>query len=53
MKNLVSNVFKSEHGGTLIEYALVGALIAVVVISGIIYSSTSLTQVFTKLYNAF
>ena len=38
---------KSQHGVTMIEYALIAALVAVVVIGAITTLGTSLSAVFT------
>ncbi len=46
MRKLMSRFFDDESGATAIEYGLIAALIAVVIISGV-------TSVGTKLNNTF
>jgi pilus assembly protein Flp/PilA len=46
MKNLVSRFFKDESGATAIEYGLIAALIAVVIIGAVTALGTGLTGTF-------
>ncbi|MCC5980253.1 MAG: Flp family type IVb pilin [Oceanicaulis sp.] len=46
MKNLVSRFFKDESGATAIEYGLIAALIAVVIIGAVTLLGTSLESTF-------
>lgn len=48
MKNLVSRFFKDESGATAIEYGLIAALIAVVIIGAVTALGTGLTDTFTS-----
>ncbi len=47
MKNLVSKFIKDESGATAIEYGLIAALIAVVIIGAVTTLGGTLTQTFT------
>lgn len=51
MKNLVSKFLKDESGATAIEYGLIAALIAVVIIGGVTTLGTNLDTTFTNLSN--
>jgi pilus assembly protein Flp/PilA len=46
MRNLITRFRKSEKGATAIEYGLIAALIAVVIITAITAVGTSLTGAF-------
>lgn len=46
MKNLVSRFFKDESGATAIEYGLIAALIAVVIIGTVITLGENLSTTF-------
>jgi len=46
MKNLVSRFFKDESGATAIEYGLIAALIAVVIITAVTALGTGLEGTF-------
>ena len=46
MKNLVSKFIKDESGATAIEYGLIAALIAVVIIGAVTTLGTNLTATF-------
>lgn len=46
MKNLVSRFFKDESGATAIEYGLIAALIAVVIIGTVITLGENLSSTF-------
>lgn len=46
MKNLVSRFFKDESGATAIEYGLIAALIAVVIIGAVTLLGESLETTF-------
>lgn len=48
MKNLVSRFFKDESGATAIEYGLIAALIAVVIIGAVTALGTGLTGTFNE-----
>ncbi|AZU04557.1 PilA2 pilus assembly protein [Glycocaulis alkaliphilus] len=52
MKNLVSRFFKDESGATAIEYGLIAALIAVVIISAVTLLGTSLESTFETVEEA-
>lgn len=49
MKSLVSRFVKDESGVTAIEYGLIAALIAVVIIGAVGAVGTQLTAVFTSI----
>ncbi|SEQ62030.1 pilus assembly protein Flp/PilA [Faunimonas pinastri] len=49
MKQLLSRFAKDESGATAIEYGLIAALIAVVIIGGLTVLGTSLTAKFTTI----
>jgi len=49
MKNLVSRFVKDESGATAIEYGLIAALIAVVIIGGVSAVGTNLSATFASL----
>jgi pilus assembly protein Flp/PilA len=49
MKTLVSRFVKDETGVTAIEYGLIAALIAVVIIASVTLVGTQLTLVFTRI----
>ena len=49
MKNLVSRFIKDESGATAIEYGLIAALIAVVIIAGVTTLGANLNTTFTNL----
>ena len=46
MRNLFCNYCKDESGATAIEYGLIAALIAVVIITGVTAVGTSLSTTF-------
>jgi pilus assembly protein Flp/PilA len=46
MKNIFSRFLKDESGATAIEYGLIAALIAVVIITAVTNVGTKLTGVF-------
>jgi pilus assembly protein Flp/PilA len=47
--NLISRFIRDESGATAIEYGLIAALIAVVIITGVTAVGTKLSATFTKL----
>jgi len=47
--NLISRFVRDESGATAIEYGLIAALIAVVIITGVTAVGTSLSTTFTTL----
>lgn len=47
--NLISRFVRDESGATAIEYGLIAALIAVVVITGVTAVGTKLSTTFTTL----
>ena len=47
--NLISRFVRDESGATAIEYGLIAALIAVVIITGVTAVGTSLSTTFTNL----
>jgi pilus assembly protein Flp/PilA len=49
MKNLVSRFFKDESGATAIEYGLIAAGIAVVIIAAVQTVGTNLKGTFTTI----
>ena len=49
MKNLVARFVRDESGATAIEYGLIAALIAVVIITGVTAVGTSLSTTFNTL----
>ncbi|MEI7789573.1 MAG: Flp family type IVb pilin [Alphaproteobacteria bacterium] len=49
MKNMISNFLKNNAGATAIEYGLIAALIAVVIITGVTAVGTQLSTTFTNL----
>ncbi len=48
----IRNFFKREEGVTAIEYGLIAALIAVVIIAAVALVGTSLSDVFTTVSNS-
>ena len=52
MKNLTMRFLKDESGATAIEYGLIAAGIAVVIITVVKGVGTKLTTTFTKVSNA-
>lgn len=55
MKKLYSAIqrfIRDEEGVTAIEYALIAALIAVVIITAVTNTGTEVENVFNKVYNA-
>lgn len=55
MKKLYSGIqrfIRDEEGVTAIEYALIAALIAVVIITAVTNTGTEVTNVFNKVVNA-
>jgi len=51
MKKMLINFFKDEDGVTAIEYGLIAALIAVVIIAAVTLVGTSLDNTFTYISN--
>jgi pilus assembly protein Flp/PilA len=49
MKSIFSNFLKNDSGATAIEYGLIAALIAVVIITGVTAVGTQLSTTFTNL----
>jgi len=49
MRALLKSFRKSESGATAIEYGLIAALIAVVIITGVTAVGTNLSTTFTSL----
>lgn len=49
MKAIFTNFLKNDAGATAIEYGLIAALIAVVVITGVTAVGTQLSTTFTNL----
>ena len=49
MKNLIHQFWNDEGGATAIEYGLIAALIAVVIITGVTAVGTKLSTTFTNL----
>jgi pilus assembly protein Flp/PilA len=49
MRKILLNFGKDESGATAIEYGLIAALIAVVIITGVTAVGTNLSQTFTSL----
>jgi pilus assembly protein Flp/PilA len=47
MRNIFLNFYRDESGATAIEYGLIAALIAVVIIGGVSAVGTSLSSTFT------
>jgi pilus assembly protein Flp/PilA len=47
--NIISRFVRDESGATAIEYGLIAALIAVVIITGVTAVGTSLSTTFTTL----
>jgi pilus assembly protein Flp/PilA len=52
MKNLINRFAKNESGATAIEYGLIAALIAVVIITGATAVGGSLDATFTSISNS-
>ncbi len=46
---LLKNFWKNENGATAIEYGLIAALIAVVIITGVTAVGTGLSTTFTNI----
>lgn len=51
MKNFAKTFIADESGATAIEYALLAALIAVVIIAGATVLGTSISTLFNKIAN--
>jgi len=49
MRNILLSFYKDESGATAIEYGLIAALIAVVIITGVTAVGTSLSTTFANL----
>jgi pilus assembly protein Flp/PilA len=49
MKTIISNFLKNNAGATAIEYGLIAALIAVVIITGVTAVGTQLSTTFVNL----
>jgi pilus assembly protein Flp/PilA len=49
---LFSSMLRDENGATAIEYGLIAALIAVVIIGAVTVVGTSLSSTFTSVSNA-
>jgi pilus assembly protein Flp/PilA len=49
MRKTISAFLKNESGATAIEYGLIAALIAVVIITGVTAVGTTLSTTFTSL----
>ena len=49
MRNLFKNFIANENGATAIEYGLIAALIAVVIITGVTAVGTSLSTTCTNI----
>jgi pilus assembly protein Flp/PilA len=49
MNKLISRFVRDESGATAIEYGLIAALIAVVIITGVTAVGTNLSQTFNSL----
>jgi pilus assembly protein Flp/PilA len=49
MRNILLSFYKDESGATAIEYGLIAALIAVVIITGVTAVGTSLSTTFSNL----
>ena len=47
--NMISRFFRDESGATAIEYGLIAALIAVVIITGVTAVGTNLSATFNTL----
>jgi pilus assembly protein Flp/PilA len=52
MKSLFTRFLKNESGATAIEYGLIAALIAVVIIGALRLAGTELTTTFTNIRTA-
>jgi pilus assembly protein Flp/PilA len=52
MKKFFKRVSKNEDGVTALEYGLIAALIAVVIIAAVGYLGTSVSKSFNKVANA-
>jgi pilus assembly protein Flp/PilA len=52
MRKLISNVFGDRSGATAIEYGLIAALIAVVIITAVTTVGTNLTGTFNAVATA-
>ena len=50
--NIISRFVRDESGATAIEYGLIAALIAVVVITGVTAVGTKLSSTFSTLSNS-
>jgi len=49
MRNIFLNFYRDESGATAIEYGLIAALIAVVIITGVSAVGTNLSATFTSI----
>jgi pilus assembly protein Flp/PilA len=48
MSKMFKTFLKDENGATAIEYGLIAALIAIVIITGVTLIGTNLSGIFTK-----
>ena len=51
MRNLITKLLRDESGVTMIEYGLMGALVAVVIIGAVTVVGTRLNTTFTTIGN--
>jgi pilus assembly protein Flp/PilA len=49
MKTMISNFLKNDAGATAIEYGLIAALVAVVIITGVTAVGTKLSTTFVSI----
>jgi pilus assembly protein Flp/PilA len=49
MKTIISNFLKNDAGATAIEYGLIAALVAVVIITGVTAVGTKLSTTFVSI----
>jgi pilus assembly protein Flp/PilA len=52
MRNLVNRLRRDEKGVTALEYGLIAALIAVVIITAVSFLGTSVSKTFSTIGNA-
>lgn len=50
--SVISNLFKDESGASAVEYGLLVALIAVVIIGAVRFLGTTISNMFTSVANA-
>ncbi len=53
MRKICALIIKDEGGATVIEYALIGAFISIVIVAAITFIGTNITNTFNQVSNGF